>query len=157
MRKERITNALLWRNTYKKYWVNSESKLVMFQKYEDLVNDPTDSIENVCEFLNMKYDDAMLQINVINSSNIASGKVKGFSKASIGKGVEKLSKGEIALINFILRKHAPKFGYSLKNVNWQTFSIIKWSTYFPFHLVASFSLNAGRFGNIFSYIGKRLG
>ncbi len=151
-----LTNALLWRNTYNKYWTNSESELVMFQKYEELVNDPTASIQKVCEFLNIEHDDAMLEVNVINSSNIASGKVKGFSKASIGKGVEELSKGEIALINFILRKHAPKFGYTLKNVNWQTLSIIKWVTYFPLHLIASFSLNAGRFGNIFSYISKRI-
>lgn len=80
-------------------------------KYEDLVSNPKHSLQNLCDFLEIPFTDAMLQQTVINSSYRADGEIEGFDTSAIDRWRRHLH----PLINrwFILwcRHDLLEFGY----------------------------------------------
>jgi len=96
------------------------SKQILLLKYEDLITEPESMIQNVCTFLNERYDEKMLQYH--NSSEAAkSGSLsiswKNTSKPVIRNNKEKfnisLSNKEIEIFEAIACLQMSKLGYQL--------------------------------------------
>ena len=83
-------------------------------RYEDLVQDPTLTIEEVCRFIGIRFDPNMLQVGWVNSASMSekNQNTPGIGMAAIEKWRELLSAGEIGIIQWILRGEMTLLGYS---------------------------------------------
>lgn len=87
-------------------------------RYEDLVTSTESEIKRVCDFLNIKYDSAMLDhtnhveklgdVDKPHHSNLS----KPISSESIGKWKSNLSKSDQESITKLLHKHLKRLGYA---------------------------------------------
>ncbi len=63
--------SALWNNTYKNIeYLTSHKKEVLIVKYEDLVSNPETILKNICQFLNIDYNNKMLQTDGVFESFI---------------------------------------------------------------------------------------
>ena len=87
-------------------------------RYEDLVTNTESEIQRVCDFLNIKYDSAMLDhtkqvgklgdTDKLHHSNLS----KPISSESIGKWKSNLSESDQESITKLLHKHLERLGYA---------------------------------------------
>ena len=90
--------------------------------YEDLVNNPSDSLKAICNFLNLIYDESMLDTKNEN----VSGKLRSWnndpsskiSTSSIGKGRTGLSKYNYFVFDHIRisKSHVMKYKLNFDNI-----------------------------------------
>lgn len=82
-------------------------------RYEDLVQEPTRTIEEICRFIGIRYDPQMLQVGWVNSTTsiVNSPISSGIGTAAMEKWRESLSAGEITIIQKILRLEMNLLGY----------------------------------------------
>ncbi|MGI9332033.1 MAG: sulfotransferase family protein [Gammaproteobacteria bacterium] len=88
---------------------------IRFVRYEDLVNDPRPVVEGLVEWLGLPFEEALLDVPVLNSSYQRSSK-GGFSKEAIGRWRERLSDREVALIQQCAGKALTDAGYDAADV-----------------------------------------
>lgn len=104
-----ITMALLWNRSIGA-GINAERDLgqdkVKTVKFEDMVNKPNETINTVCDFLGVMFDDAMLQVPVEMSSNLSETTKNGIDAKIADVWKSKLTKTEIFLCQKITRKTA---------------------------------------------------
>ena len=115
----------------KKYDVNAFMEI----HYEDLIDDPVNSVRAVCDFLNEEYSDDLLEFHKLSNSAVPDYKMKWHSatkkeinSSSIGKWEKELEPWEIALFN-------KKFGKELIGNNYKIpndVSSIPLKTYFKY-------------------------
>ena len=82
---------------------------IRLQRYEELVSEPEESLRAVAGWLDLEYDDAMLDVPVVHSSYGLQG--EGASTAPIGRWQQKLPPAEIAVIQSCCRRLMNLFGY----------------------------------------------
>ena len=87
-------------------------------RYEDLVTNTESEIQRVCDFLNIKYDSAMLdhtkQVGKLGDTDKShhSNLSKPISSESIGKWKSNLSESDQESITKLLHKHLERLGYA---------------------------------------------
>ena len=86
---------------------------VLRVRYEDLVQEPSRIIEEICRFIGTWFDPQMLQVGwVNNTTTIAKSQISpGIGKSAIEKWRASLSAGEIGIVQVILRKEMTLLGY----------------------------------------------
>lgn len=92
------------------------SGLFLLIRYEDLVSEPATYVKRICDFLNVSYDETMLNINERNSS-VWDKKYKGIGAESVGKWRTQLAPAEVALSQWITRSEMRMLGYDIVPVN----------------------------------------
>ncbi|MBA4241010.1 MAG: hypothetical protein C0448_09805 [Sphingobacteriaceae bacterium] len=61
--------SALWNNTYKNIdYLTSKNKEVLIVKYEDLVSSPEIILQSICQFLNIQYNNKMLETEGVYAS-----------------------------------------------------------------------------------------
>lgn len=61
--------SALWNNTYKNIdYLTSKNKEVLIVKYEDLVSSPETILQSICQFLNIQYNNKMLETEGVYAS-----------------------------------------------------------------------------------------
>lgn len=61
--------SALWNNTYKNIdYLTSKKKEVLIVKYEDLVSSPETILQSICQFLNIQYNNKMLETEGVYAS-----------------------------------------------------------------------------------------
>lgn len=61
--------SALWNNTYKNIdYLTSKKKEVLIVKYEDLVSSPEIILQSICQFLNIQYNNKMLETEGVYAS-----------------------------------------------------------------------------------------
>lgn len=102
-------------------------------RYEDLVADPDATLRNICKFLDVEYEDAML--NFWKTSDRYIGRhhsdliFRPVSHESICKWKKQFTRREIANFQFIAKKALKSYGYELSPVcsdHTETFFDVSW-------------------------------
>jgi len=91
-------------------------------RYEDLVDNPTSSISDICQFVGIDFQPQMLQVGWVNSTTQARARADGpagIGQSALGKWRQSLTRGEIAVIQMFLRKDLASLGYEPVSVGWR--------------------------------------
>ena len=82
-------------------------------RYEDLVQDPTGTIKEICRFIGVRFDPQMLQVGWVNTATtiVKSEIYPGIGSAAMEKWRGSLSAGEIGIAQVILREEMTLLGY----------------------------------------------
>jgi hypothetical protein len=80
-------------------------------KYEDLVSDPEEKIKDICEFLDVSFQENML-FPYGKPSSHSKDIVKGFDKSRINTWHKKIQKWEKNLVDLFANKSIKKFNYN---------------------------------------------
>ena len=134
----------------------SYSKIVQSERlctfyFEDLVTQPEKTIAAICEFIDEKYSDSMLNVPLIGSSNhLDNVDTKGIDKSRAnGWKSQKINRGTRELIEFACKTEMEKNGYShfLKDGKLTLRSaLVLWNL--PVKLLLGLLLNLRRYKNI---------
>lgn len=88
--------------------------------YEEIIENPSESVKRVCEFLNEDYSDALLDFNQIADKAIPAYKMDWHSAAkkkinslSVGRWENDLDEWEIAVINKKLKNELYAYNYNI--------------------------------------------
>lgn len=87
---------------------------VLFLRYEDLISSPSETLQKACKFLNIPFEESMLDVGVTNSS-FQDKKQKGiqFNTQNLNRWSTELPSEIIELIEFHLGKTMKKLDYKL--------------------------------------------
>lgn len=85
---------------------------VMLIKFEDLVSEPEQQIENICRFLDIEFEHDMLNIPQMGSSHKVNEAKAGISQDVVAKWSDTLDSGEVASCEKLTSSLMDKFGYA---------------------------------------------
>ena len=94
------------------------SNIIHSMKYEDLVSSPKDSLISICEFLNIQFNEVMLDTTKsaenlgVSQLDIHANLAKSVNTSAIGKWKTELNKNQIDKINRITKINRLRFGYN---------------------------------------------
>lgn len=91
-------------------------------KYENLVSSPAQELRKICQFIGRDFEDDMLGVGWINTTTSDENKnSRGISTAAVGKYIDQLTPGEIALSQNIIKKQLSDLGYEIKPSSWSDY------------------------------------
>ncbi len=152
-----VTISKIWNACTEKILSLNNNKNVYILNFEELIQDGEGKIRDLCNFLNINYEETMLLIPVIGSSvvNDQRGKL-GIDKKRTGNFVKGLTPTEILICQKITKPFRKTFGYEDIQIKKNYFNLaIAWSS-FPAKLFIALLLNISRSKNLFSSIKRRV-
>ncbi len=110
-RMSRLQQLRTWTNYHPyivaRLWNRATAEAVRLQsharfctvRFEDLISEPEQTVRDLCAFLQVEYEDAMLAVEHVNSSHeVSTGRQTGFSQTSIESWKSALTRDEIAVV-----------------------------------------------------------
>lgn len=130
---------------------------VMHVRFEDILDNPADTMKNICQHLGIEYLDEMLDIPQASSSNEADSNEKGIKKERAGNWKNGgLSDAEIAICEKTSGQYFQQFSYPLMQPQVSKLSLISWYAMFPIKLGLALLFNLNRMKSIPETIKRRL-
>ena len=152
-----ITISKLWNVNFKILQRYRKHPAVLILRFEDLVTDPVLKIQEVCDFLNIRYSPAMLKVPVAGSSNANDAGKVGINASTVGQWNKGgLSSGEIAYCQRICQAGMEQLRYKPLPVRTGFIPLAIEAVTFPFKLLMAFGLNLNRMKNIRESLSRRL-
>lgn len=155
------TVSKLWLAAAKAISNNRNNTQVYILKYEALVSDPITELMKLCKFLSIDYDESMLDIPHLGSSNkhdynnVKHG-ISTLSKSS-WKDPKQLTRGEIFICENICRQYMKEFNYDCGHHQKKPYAqILLYALAFPIKMSLSLVMNLKRMKNIKQAILKRI-
>jgi len=152
--------------TIAKLWVSSVNESDRLQNnrnfisihFEDLLTDPEKNVETLCRFVDLEFEQEMLNVPQVGSSfGIDNPEKKGINpNRMLSWDNGKLSALEIAICQKVAAKQMKRLGYTLKQVNVPKWRIVFSIMNFGFKISLSLILNLKRSKNILQSIMRRL-
>jgi hypothetical protein len=84
-----------------------------FFKYEDLISNPKPSLQKLCDFLEISFNEKMLQQASVNSSFVPRNQIQGFDSQAIDRWRKHLHPMLHKWFLLWCKKHLLEFGYQL--------------------------------------------
>ncbi len=141
-----VTISRLWKSVMQESLKLSDNKWVMLIRYEDLVENPESTIQQLCNKIGISFDNKMLQIPITGSSN--TGDVPSNTGIDVSRTHQwetgALNDAEIGICQDLNRDIMEQFGYVPKNVNANTLMIIGYKLMLPFQLILIAMVNVKR-------------
>lgn len=114
--------AVRWASAYvlyqKKYRYLELQNQLLYIRYEDILHQPETIARSISSFLDVPYQESMLDMKVTNSS-FGSG-ASGFDTSRIHRWKKDLPSNIIAEIDYYLAEYMPEAGYLRENIqNWR--------------------------------------
>ena len=119
-----LSASIGWRDAVRsgQQWGRNNSPSYLEIRYEDLVNDPENTIGQVCDFLSVQYHSCLMDLNYnVNSWNVdgkgqaTNTNFKGFDASKLDNWRSHLTAEDIAIIERTCRAEMPNRGYPLMN------------------------------------------
>lgn len=153
-----ITISKLWNSSYASARHFFDHPQVYRIRFEDLVSNPSDSIRNICSFLDVSYSDRLLEVPNIGSSLLGDDPVKkGINKDRSGSWQKGgLTTGEIFYCDRITKKIRHENNYPDSGISANPFLVLWYGITFPLKLILAFALNIHRMRNIADTLKRRL-
>lgn len=106
-----IVFIIIWKIACRiaKHLLNLCPKQFYLVKYENIINNPTEEVAKLCNFVDEEYEKSMLDVETINSSFVQN--EKGFIKDIIHKWKKLLSRYEILFIDTFTKKERSWLNY----------------------------------------------
>jgi hypothetical protein len=127
---------------------------VYLLRFEDLATDPRRTVTELCQWLGLDFQEAMLDVPLVQSSY--SSDEKGISKEPLERWRRKLSRGEIAAIQTFAGGTADELGYSREPVRGSLPAVAWAGATLPFAVVRAGFVNRARLGKATKYVQRRL-
>jgi len=107
--------------TASRYLKNLSENNFCLIKYEDLVLNPQNVLNRICDFLEIEFNSIMLESekfkdksgNTWESNSAFKNKMKGISQDALSRWKKNMSNVEIYFVEMILREQILEFGYEL--------------------------------------------
>lgn len=152
-----ILSAKVWNSSlgYSSKFMNNDRVKVV--KFEELLRNAEKSIKDICQFLEIDFQEKMLKVPIVGSSTeedvknvllIDSSKIEKWKNGGI-------SSAEIYLSQLMSNYRMKEFNYELKKFSLPPLLSVFYLVTFPIKLALAFLLNIKRMGNIFEVIKKR--
>lgn len=130
---------------------------VMKIKFEELLQQPEAIIRQICEFTGLTYDDNMLRVPHVGSSNTQdTGEKQGISADKTGKFTDGLNNTEIYLAQKVTKQNRDHFGYDDVEVKPNPFKLVYYYCILPVKLGLALILSLSRTQNLWATIKRRL-
>jgi len=152
-----ILSAKIWNSSLEhtaKFTNNSRVRVVRF---EDLLVEPIRIVKELCQFLEIDFNQEMLKVPVIGSStqqDVKSQFLIDSSKKEKWK-IGGLNSAEIYLSQLVTNSMMQKFKYDVEKFRFPPILTLFYLISFPINLILAFVLNIERMGSIVEVIKKR--
>lgn len=114
-------------------------------KFEDLILEPESRMCELCEFLGIEFEPAMLDIEHLNSSYVSANQsVRGLSRGVIDAWRDKLSNQERALVHERCGELMERLGYTSEPVSVSSLAPLKLGASYVAHLTGAAVVNPRR-------------
>ena len=156
-----VIAALLWRGATRaalKALDEHGSGKIKIILYETLVGEPERTLQDLTHWLDEPFDNAMLDVPLINSSFDDFQRGAGFQKQALNRWQTQLSRSELAVIRLLCKREMKALGYQTDQqgtVFRLLYSIPKLAT-LPVAVFRAWRANRDRTGNLFKYILRRI-
>ena len=152
-----ILTSKIWSSSLKhtnKYLNHPNVKII---KFEDLLNDSENKLKEVCDFVDIKFNETMLEVPLLGSSMEFDSKSKNIiDKTKINKWKNGgLTMAEIYLSQVFSSEMMNKFGYNKQTFNIPPLLALFYFITLPFKVLFAFLFNLHRVNNLHELIKKR--
>ncbi|MEY3342651.1 MAG: hypothetical protein RL090_335 [Bacteroidota bacterium] len=139
------TISRIWCATYQSALKHGEDPRVLFVKYEDLTEDPKKSVEQICTHIGIPFEDSMLDVPVVGSSNFTdAANDRGISKSRQGKWMNELNQAEIYICEKLCNSLMRQFQYPQSNIKGSFLQLWFYKGILPFQLAVALLFNLKR-------------
>ena len=152
-----ILSAKIWNSSLEcteKFTNNSRVRIIRF---EDLLVEPIRIVKELCQFLEIEFNQEMLKVPVIGSSTQQDVKNQFLIDSSKKEKWKNggLNSAEIYLSQLVTNRMMKRFKYDVELFSFPPILILFYLISFPIKLIFAFLLNIKRMGNIIEVIKKR--
>lgn len=155
-----VTISLLWRssnNLLAKALQQYNQSQILLVQYENLVKQPQEVLQNVCDFLDVKYSNNLLFVDTQNSSFLPDiDKAYGIFDTSVGKWQKGLESHEVWWVQLLTGHLMQYFDYAELPINPSWVKILATLFQAPRHLVIGLGANREKRGPLLKYLWRRL-
>lgn len=150
-----ITISKLWNASIASAQKQDEN--IFSVKYENLVENPSGTIKQLCNNLKIEFNPSMLDVPVVGSSDSKDSTSKiGIARSSTEKWNSGINKAELYICQRICRDNMSRLGYQIEEVRMPLLGIIGYGILFPFHIALALALNLSKSKNIIDTIKRRI-
>jgi hypothetical protein len=153
-----VLMSLLWRGVVRSSFAALRGhgpERVRVQRFERLAAAPEPEARELCDWLELEFEPALLEIPVVNSSYEAAG--TGVSREPVGRWRERLTPGEVATVQSVCAPLMDELGYEREQVPAsRTRVAAAWATT-PVAVARAAVLNRRRLGRVSEYVRTRAG
>ena len=151
-----ILTARVWALSLRCTYHIQNHDRVSVVKFEDLLNNPKQTVHDLCKFLDISFNDKMLEIPLIGSSSEKDRKnMLMIDKSKSNKWKKGLSTSEIYLSQLFSANMMKKFSYSLEKFSSPPPWIFLYFLILPVKLLLSLLFNFFQLSHVFRIINKR--
>jgi len=152
-----LLTAKVWNSSLEHSSKFINTTRVKIIKFEELLADANSVVKEICQFLDIDFQEEMLKVPVVGSSTeqdtknellIDSSKIEKWKSGG-------LSYAEIYLSQLMSKSMMQEFKYELQKFRFPPLLILFYLVTFPIKLALAFSLNIKRMGNIIEVVKKR--
>lgn len=129
---------------------------VWIQAYEEFVRDPEKSARSLCDWLGIGFRPELLDVPMHNSSVSRYAASGGVSADPLERWRERLSPGEIAVIEHFCGSVLGELGYASEGHGLQAGALLRAYATLPLAVVRAARANRERIPSLPAYLGRRL-
>jgi len=128
---------------------------VRIQRFERLAERPEDEVRELCAWLGLEYEPAMLEIPVVNSSYASVG--EGVSSEPLDRWRDRLSDSEVGVVQACCGRLMDELGYAREPVRASPARLAWAFGTAPFAAARAAAVNRARLGRTTQYLRRRAG
>jgi Sulfotransferase family len=151
-----VLMSLLWRGVVRASFDALERhgpERVRIQRFEQLAAEPEAEVRELCAWLGLEFEAALLEIPVVNSSYATTG--AGVSSEPVERWRERLSPSEVGIVQSVCEPLLSQLGYAPDNVSVSPLRLAwAWGTV-PFAAARAAVVNRQRLGKATQYLRTR--
>lgn len=152
-----VVTSILWKSSMRllpaiQKKIPTDNLIII--RYEELVTNPVDVVQKICELVGEEFEPAMLDVDTHNSSNRSES--KGIFSTSVERWRTELSPDEIAVAQWLTTLELTTLGYPLERVAANPLKVIGIFAATPFALWKALRANAGTRGPLLPYLLRRI-
>jgi Sulfotransferase family len=154
-----VLQALMWRSAMQAALDAVRrfgSERVRLQPYETLVADPATGLRELCTWLGVDYEEAMLGVPVVHSSYVESAAEAGVSTTPVNRWRSKLSPAEVSVIQTCCGRLMERLAYVRAKPGATPVDVAQAWLSLPGAFVRATAVNRGRIGRLPEYVSKRM-
>lgn len=152
-----VITSLLWKSSMRQLasfraMVPASNWVIV--RYEDMVNDPEDTVRRICDVLQEDFEPHMLEVEESNSST--GQQQKGIFATSVQRWRTELSSAEIAVAQRLTKGEMQELGYQPVEINAPMLDVAGTYLGAPFAFVRAMRANADMRGPLIPYLARRV-
>ena len=149
----------MWNGAQKAAAKFADNSSVMTVRFEDLLTEPQTTVRNICHFLGIEYDSAMLAVSASLSPSrekeeLAASQA-GISTKPIGRWMKRLAKMDVYWCESINGEAMKRYGYKLSGAHPFLFEKLLSLVAMPIKALLALVLNIDNTRNLFASVKRR--